>query len=552
MPQTVLGLDIGSFSIKAALFETTFRIYELTDLFESSPLQADEVDLADRPVIITEAILRLLKENHLAPDTTVTALSGLVVSTRKLNLPLPENQVSKVLPFELESYIPFDLDEIIVDHHVISSSKTETSCLAAAVKKTTLDEHLNLVRNAGLEPAFVSLNSISLYNLNLHALKNEKGSYAILDIGHQKTSVCIVSNQSVQYVRTLFTAGMGITEAIRKDLDLTLNQALEVKHNHSILELENHPLKSDDLKRLSASIRKALDPLIQEILQTLHSYRSQRGKTENEEKPIERIYLCGGTSMIRNLPEYLSSLTNLPVSRLMLFDDQQPSKRTAREPILAQAVALGLRAAARGANARKVATINFRKGDFAFARDLSGYKEKAFFFGKWVLAIFCVALLQVGLKYHQLSQQKAEMDKIVVREFRKIVTDVKKPPRSSSSALRLLKAEIQKYRQKQEILTAGLNEMTALGVLREISTRIPSEIAIDAQELSIDRNKVTLRARTDSFESVDKIISALKEFPKFDRIEKGDIREAPDGKKAFQLTLLVGEQTQPSKRRRGR
>ena len=121
MLQKILGLDIGSYSIKAALFETTFRSYELTDLFESAPFAADELAPEDRPVVITEAILRLLQDHSIAAPTVVTAISGMGVSTRILTLPLPARQVSRVLPFELEPFLPFDLDEIIVDHHLISS-----------------------------------------------------------------------------------------------------------------------------------------------------------------------------------------------------------------------------------------------------------------------------------------------------------------------------------------------------------------------------------------------------------------------------------------------
>lgn len=554
MPQNVLGLDIGSFSIKAALFDTTFRSYALTDLFESPPLQADEIDAAERPVVITEAILRLLKENHLRPSTIVTALSGLTVSTRTLTLPLPEKQVPKVLPFELESFLPFDLEEIVVDHHTIFASKNSTTVLAAAVKKTVIADHLALLRGAGLEPAFVGLDSLFLYNLNQLTLKDDPSTYAIIDLGHQKTSICIVSNHRIQLVRTLFTAGHAITESVRTHLDLTLPQASEAKHSHSIVEIEGHPLRSDDLKRLSAAIQKVLDPLIVEILQTFQSYRAQRREAEEEKSQlVQNLYLCGGSSLTRNLPEYFAARTGLPTSRLTLFPENSPGAKSssARDPVLAPAVALGLRAAVRGASAKRVATVNFRKGDFAFARDLSPLKEKAFFFGKWVAVLFLAALLHVGIKYNNLAHQRSQIDKVILQEVRKIIPDAKNPPKKASEALKLLKERIASYREKQEILTAGLNDMTALGVLREVSSRIPPEVLLDTQELSIDRNRVTLRGFTDSFASVDRVVAALKQHPLFQRIETGDIREATEGKKAFQITVTIGKEA-PEKGRKAK
>ncbi len=542
MPQKLLGLDMGSYSIKGALFETTFRSFELTDLFESPPLKADDLAPEERAVVTTEAILRLLEEHSLTPQTTVTAIPGTYVSTRLLTLPLPERQVEKVLPFELESDLPFELDDILVAHHTILSNKAQTTVLAAAVRKTLISEHLSILRNANLEPAFVGLDSIALYNLNQLTLSQEGGTYAIVDIGHQKTSVCIVANHRVQYVRTLMSAGKAVTESIRNELDLTWDQALEVKHTHGILELEGHPLQSKDLRRLSAAIRKSIDPLAREISQTFQAYRAMHANLGGPANPVEQIYFCGGTSLLRNLPEYFAAITNLKVSRLHFFPpEHEVSRRLAgKEAILAQAVGLGLRAAARGANAARVASLNFRTGDFAFARDMTDLKKKAMFFGQWIAAIFLVALVHIVMRYENFSRQLHKMDDAVMRTFNEIIPDAKQKPKTSALALKTLEERIRKYRDQQEVLTAGLNEMTALGVLLDISKRIPQNIPVDTQEISIDRNMVTVRANTDSFTSVDKIVAALHEQPQFRKIEKGDIRDSPDGKKSFQVSFTIG------------
>jgi general secretion pathway protein L len=544
MPQKILGLDIGSYSIKAASLTTTFKLYELTDLYESPPLQIDDLEAAERDTVIKEAVARLLNDNHLDPTAVITAFSGAKVSTRVLMLPLPDRQVERVLPFELESYLPFGLDEIIVDHHTIFSSKTQTLCLAAAVKKSLLAEHLALMQSAGLDPAYVGLDSLALYNLHLLQLKDEAGTYALIDIGHQKSSVCIVSGFQPRLVRTLFTAGREITESIHTGLDLTWEQAQEVKHNHGILELEKHPLQSKDLRRLSGAIRQAVDPLIREIMQTFQVYRAQEAEPQTQPPAVEKIFLCGGSSLIRNLPEYLASLTQLPVSRIDLFapGEEAGRKLGARQPVFAQAVGLGMRLAARGAAAKRTASLNFRKGSFSFARDISGIREKAVFFGRWVAVIFIIALLHLGFRYQSLARQNAQIEKSILRTYTEIVPNEPVKPKNAAAAIKLMDTKIKKLQEQQAILTAGLNDMTALGILRDISQRIPRDIQLDAQELSIDRNKITMRGNTDSYASVDRIISALKENAKYKKIEKGDVRESAEGSKTFMLTVTVGEE----------
>jgi type IV pilus assembly protein PilM len=555
MPQKLLGLDLGSYSIKAALFGTTFKAFELTDLYESPPLQLDEIDPEDRPVVIKEALLRLISENNIEASAVITALGGVQVSNRILTLPLPPKQVEKVLLFELESHLPFELEDIVVDHHIISGQKTETTCLAAAVKKTTLAEHLALLQSANLDPAFVGLDSLSLYNLHQLSLPDYLGTYAIVDVGHQKTSVCVISKREAKYVRTLFSGGKAITESIRNELDLTWEQAQEVKHSHGILEMERHPLQSRDLRKLSSAIQKAVDPLLREILQSLQAYKAQYSKELDASLPLDTIYLCGGSSQIRNLPEYMENLTKLSVKRLNVFPEghEAGERLGSRAGVLAQSIALGMRLAARGAESKRTAEINFRKNEFAFARDLSGLKEKAFFFGRWVAAVFLMALIHQGCRYQSLSKQRKQYDKAILKIYSEIVPNDPAKPKDATQAMRNLETKIAQYQKEQEILTAGLNELTALGVLREISSRVPAEVSLDTQELSIDRNKITLRGNTDSFASVDRIISVLKEFPHFQKIDKGDIRESPDGKKSFMLTVTVGaeKEEKPTPRRKG-
>lgn len=538
MAQKILGLDIGSFSIKAALFDTTFRSYQLTDLYESPPLKMDDLEAIDQQAIVTEAILKLLQENNINPSTTaVIGLPGTQVSTKELLLPLPEGQVEKILPFELEAFLPFELPDLIIDYHVINSAKSQTHLLAAAALKTSIEDRLKAVQAAKLEPAFISMESASLFNLTLMPDFTSERNIVLVDIGHMKTSICFVHDGLIKHVRALFKGGYDLTDAIRSQLDLTQDQAVEVKHQHSILELPDQPLRSADLQRLSTAIKPAIDDLLAEIQQSISAYQAEAhsGSTD-EDMGNYQLYFCGGTSLVKNLAAYATQYLAMPCSIY-----SSPGINLDKLPIFAQAVSLGLRASLRGANAKKAISINFRKDEFALARDMTGVKNVAYFFGKWIFAIFFLSLFYQSLKFYELYSEKNKIETQILREFKRIMPDVKNQPKSSTSAIKIMNSKIKEYKDKQEVLTSGLGNMTALGVLKEISIQIPADVSLDSQELSIDRNKVTLRATTDSFESVDKIITSLKQFKEFQKIDKGDIRETPDGKKLFTINIAIGE-----------
>jgi type IV pilus assembly protein PilM len=547
MAQKILGLDIGSHSIKAALFDTAFRAYTLTDLFQSAPLRLEEAPPEEHDIIITESIIQMLQKNNIDTKNVITALSGKFISNRLLKLPLPPKQLQKVLPFEIENYIPFPLEDLIIDHHIIQSSKTETVCLAAAAQKNIIEHHIHLMGKAGIQPSFITFDSISLYNLN-QLIGSSAKTYAIVDLGYQKSSICVIANQKLALIRTFYTGGRDIDEAIRSEMNLTLEQASEVKEKHGILELQNQPLKSGDLQRLSNSIKGVINPLFQEIYQSMHLFRSQDWIPEDAQK-IEHVLFCGGTSLLRNLPEYFTQMINIPSQRLHLLENQDPDRPSRpKEPLFATAVGIGMKVSGRGKNAALIESINFRKGDFSFNKSLGDFQDKMWFFGKWVLVIFALAFIQLIFKNTSLRKENNALEKVTIAEVKKAVPEDKS--KTAKAAMKKLETKIQELEQKQEVLTAGLNRMTALGVLRQLSVLISDDIRIDAKEISIERNKITIRGDTDAFSSVDKIVANLQTYPEFSRVEKGDVRDTPDGKKSFQMTILVGEEGEEKGRKK--
>ncbi|MEZ4845888.1 MAG: hypothetical protein R2877_02665 [Bdellovibrionota bacterium] len=332
-----------------------------------------------------------------------------------------------------------------------------------------------------------------------------------------------------------------IDEAIRNDMNLTLNKPdSEVKEKHGILELDNQPLRSGDLQRLSTSIKSVIESAFPRNLPIHASVPFTRLIPEDSQR---NNTFCSAEERLFFAPavEYFTQLINIPSQRLHLLEDQDPERASRpKEPLFATAVGIGMKVSARGKNAALIESINFRKGIFAFNKSLGDFEDKLWFIGKWVLVIFAVAFLQLLFRNYNLRHENSVVEKAAISEVKKIIPDDKS--KSGKAALKKLETKIQELQQKQEVLTAGLNRTTALGILRQLSVLITEDIRVDTKELSIERNKITMRGDTDAFSSVDRIVTSLQTFPEFTRVEKGDVRDTSDGKKSFQLTILVGEE----------
>lgn len=540
MAQQILGLDIGSHSIKAALFDVSFRSFALTDLFQSPPLRLHDVDPVDQPVIITEALIKLFEKNRLKNVECVTAMPGRFVSNRIIDLPkMKKRDLDMALLGQLEDFIPFELDDMVVDRQMVrQGSDGITSQLAVAVQKDMLQRHLDVMSRVKMDPSFVTVDAMALFNLNALVPDTVK-TYAIIDMGHTDCNISIVHNGKLEFIRTLYTAGKDIDESIRSKLNFTLDQSIEVKEGHGILELDTQAIKSKDLKRLSDAIKKVIDPLYREILQSFHMYKSQSKETRG--RKIQRVFFCGGTSLIKNVPEYFSYLVNIPAQRLYLLEHRSAKRKSRpKEPLFAPAMAIGLKAASRGKAAGHIDTINFRKGEFSFAKDMSGLGSHFLFVTRWAAVLFIAGLVYLLTQRVSLKSMSASYEKRAISAYTRLLPDLPKP-KSSKKAVKSLKANIGVLTDKQGVVSAGLNGTTALDLLLEVSNAISPSISLDTRQLSIQSDKISLKGETDSIKSVDDIVDALESLERFERIDKSDISNSSSnpGQKKFALTMFL-------------
>ncbi len=547
MGQKVFGLDLGSYSIKGAIFDVSFGTFTLTDLFESSFLKADDLTVEQKIEATREALKGLVDENRINPHVTVSAIPGNAISTRMLTLPFNKKKVEKVLPFELENYLPFTIDQLIIDYHTIRTSRNSTTLLASAVKKNLMANHLKVFEGVNIDPKFVDIDSFSLLNV-YHILEVAPSeTVALIDLGHSKTNIAIISNGELLSLRTLLTGGKNLTNALRMKLDLTYDQAEEVKIRHGILKTEETPALKKDLKKITEVLTEAIDPLIEEIKQTIQAFKSKQSASEDEseKKKVDQLFLCGGTSLMRNIDTYFLHKTRIKTSLLHCFPPtHEISKKLGpRERVMTQSIALGVKIAVKNQN-KKVSDINLRKDAFSFQHEFKGIKSKASFIVTWlaILAFFVIA--NFGVRYYKLSLYEADQEKKMLYAMKSVLGDDYKKLKitSASKGKRIIEERIKKAKDQIEILTAGLAEVSALSILQEISARTPKDITVDVVELNIFRNNITFNGEIDSFSSVDKLIASLRQFEPFTDVQKGEISDAAEpGKKKFSINITVGE-----------
>ncbi len=533
MPQRILGIDIGSYSVKVAELSRSFKSFEFTAFYER---RVGENELLSREESQAIALQGLIDDHNLQWDAVCVGFPGQLVSSRLLTFPFSSRKkIDQTIEFEIENYVPFHLEEIVLDYAVLSSSKDFSRVVALYTPKGEVAKKLSMFQGISIDPRHMCVEGVELTNLVNLGMVPPEGSFAIIDIGHEKTTVAIFQGKHLGYVRAISIAGKAVTEAIAKRLGVPADEAEKLKIEMGQLG-SGDQIVVDDLSRdVMAAVKQTVDELLLHIRQTIFAYNDM------ENVPVEGVYLCGGSSRIPGLDSYISDFLKQNVAFLNVteFHFSRLERAEAHRHVIPQALALALKEVAGPA----LPDVNFRRGEFAFRGDveqLGGGLRRA---GIALAVIVFLALLNFTVKYYTLKN-RVEMirDNAAQLVLQALPGTAKKAVATTSGALSVIKGKKAETADRIAKLKAAMG-LSPLNILKEISELMPpkNEVAIDVEDISIAPDRVTLSGRTGSFETVDKIKMAMEKAENFKNVTTGNVRKGTKGEIKFDLSMEIKE-----------
>ena len=113
------------------------------------------------------------------------------------------------------------------------------------------------------------------------------------------------------------------------------------------------------------------------------------------------------------------------------------------------------------------------------------------------------------------------------------------PPEDTVAAL---SAQVREANDRADFLGVYRGNLSALDVLTELSKRVPVDLEIGLEELSIDRQTIRMRVRAEDFEATDRLQAELQKFAPFAAARIGAIEtDRKTGNKRFSVTISLQE-----------
>lgn len=214
----VVGLDLGTRTIKGAVFLGTSRSYRLVDFFvEDIPLLQDtEVALGGgnggeeiEAILSPEEILhRVLEARKLTRADIYAALDAKDCGIRDIPFPYTrEDQIQKTVGFEAENYFhAFDLNDVTLEWVKVGESEGVSHLVLIAARNSEIEERLGLLKRAEVDPIALDLDSAALANaFALSSYYDETKNTLLLDMGATSTKIVLLEEGKLKKVRSLRT-----------------------------------------------------------------------------------------------------------------------------------------------------------------------------------------------------------------------------------------------------------------------------------------------------------------------------------------------------------
>lgn len=245
---------------------------------------------------------------------------------KELELPfIGANKAKMVAPFEIESSLPFSINQAEIDSIIINQDKTnkKTYLVTAAIKKDIIEKYINAFEKSNLKIDKLSLDIFELYGL-YNNLNIKANNIALINLNLKSTTIAVIINNNLHYIRSLpkgITTGQS-KEILNKLLDskledfdkITSNEIYQEKYKDLASQisftvetiLRNLEIKNKETTAVITGFGSQIIGMPEFICETL--------KSECKTLGIKEIVKSGIQSKIKNIPnEYILSIaTALP------------------------------------------------------------------------------------------------------------------------------------------------------------------------------------------------------------------------------------------------
>ncbi len=470
----ILGLDIGTYAIKAVELDCAFRRYEIRDYWER------KYDPGADPRV---ALAQLLQDLPRKPDRTSVAIRASLSTFRNLELPTRDKKAIRAgVGFELEDDLPFPSEESLFDYRLLSQTKQHSSIHIGATLKRHVAGFLELLKFGGVDPELITTEAWAYRTFFQHTLseRERKSSFLLIHIGYERTVLYGQSDTIPLLCREISWGGRDLTSTITTHYQIPLYEAERSKiENGFVVPYSQKDTVTHEQLEFSNTLLASLQTLIFEARQALFTLKNAHSETPS------RISLSGPSSLLPGLAAVIEESLQMPVSSqrsLSLLGNAGVSYSEATDLSFLTAASVALAQV----NPAKEPPINLRKAEYAkrgSSQILPWNQLKAPLIaaGLVFLCFFASFSIQNSMYQSRIAEIDIQLEKSVRSFFNQLSPSAARTSLSNPAQLKTsINQELDKQRSLNRLFSQ--NSGSPLNFLKNLSATIPRETVVDLIE----------------------------------------------------------------------
>jgi Tfp pilus assembly PilM family ATPase/Tfp pilus assembly protein PilN len=495
MPGKILGLDINEDSVTAVQVKSGLKGYQITACGRVM------VNGQDGP---GEALNELSEQIDLKSDTYFASISGEHVSFRNLQMPFKEQKkIRQTLPFEIETVVPFTIEDLVVDFSMIDRAE-QSKILAASVRKSTIIEYMAQLETFGIDPQVMDIRCVP----TVARLLKEEGTPdhgLFLEIGSKRNTMILFLKGRIVLVRT-FTSG-----------------------GDDLARLVTDGGNGDSDSILAEQIESEVEIFCTMVQNTIHAFKWHNNQNIHPEK----VFFTGPGALYEEMGNLLNRHMDLPIEQINLRGNQKIRMDKDIAPVwtaalMDNALALALREEGRTQG------FDFRKGEFEVKKQYIGFKKELKASAIFLVIILAFLAADLGTDYYFVKKQYRMLEQNIMEVFRQTfpeVTRVVEP-------VQQMQVKINEIKSSAVSFPGMGTDQKVLDLLKDISERVPGALNVHVTSMVVDPEIVRISGETDTFNTVDSLKNGLETSTYFSEVTISAANLDRSGKKVqFELKL---------------
>jgi type IV pilus assembly protein PilM len=301
-----VGVDISDTSLKYVQFRRHHARDKNLELLKWGDIDIPAGAVERGTIKDVDTLSRTLNEVSKACDTEYVRLSlpeeRAYLFETLVEPDTPFKEIRGLLEFKLEENVPLSPRDAYFDYDIVERADDTGELLVsvAVYAKDTINNYYEACIKAGLVPLSFEVEAQAIARAVIP--KEDGNTCMIIDFGKTRTGIGIVHCGSLMYTSTIDIGGDTLSQAMRDVLgSLPEDEYSKIKNEKGLLNTEGNKVY-EALCREVSEIKKEIETRIQ-------YWQTRAGATD--EREIHKLVLCGGSSNLAGLAEYLENTLSI-------------------------------------------------------------------------------------------------------------------------------------------------------------------------------------------------------------------------------------------------